>query len=63
MNLTAMLEYIEMTPGELFGMVIAEHAPAILGTAGRFPKRGPLSELEKHRAAGWLKAARAHFPV
>ena len=48
---------------EPFGVVITERSPAILGTAARFPKRGPLPNPEKHRAAGRLKPARGPFPA
>jgi hypothetical protein len=37
MNLAPMLEYIEMAPDQLLGVIVAESQPTILGATLAFP--------------------------
>ena len=56
-DLAAVLEDIEMPPGEHLRVVITEREAARLRTARQRPQLGGLADLQKHRAACPFKAA------
>lgn len=58
-----MLEPIEMTPVESFGVVMAEHSPVILEAAVRFQKRWPFPVPQKRHVACGFKSNLGSCPV
>ena len=62
-DLAAVLEDIEMSPRQHFGVVIAENQAAVFGTAHQLPELGRLANLQKHRPAFPLKSAFNHYPA
>ena len=62
-DLAAVLEDIQMPPGEHFGVVVAKHQAAVFGTAHRFPEARRLAYLQADRATLSLEATLDDFPV
>ena len=62
-DFTAMLENVEMSPGQHFSVVLASDRARVLGTMHRSPQRLSLTYLQKHRAALPVKTALHHFPL
>ena len=62
-DFAAMLENIEMPPGQDFGVVIAGDRAGVFGAMHRLPQPCRLPNLQKDRAAFLIEPALDHFPV
>lgn len=63
MNLATMLEYIEVAPDQLLGVIVAENQPTILWATLAFPQTLRRLDLQSHGRAFSLKATLRDFPV
>jgi len=62
-DLAAVLEDIEVAPGEHFGVVVAKDQATVFGAACGLPQSRRLPDLQKYRPAFPLKSTLDHFPV
>ena len=62
-DFTAMLEDVQMPPGQHLGVVVASRRAGVFGTADGFPQVCGFANLQPDGAAGPVETALHHFPV